>query len=235
MKRVCPHATCDPDCCLHPEGGRGYLCHSDEDSKIESEDDTTSSAEASQTVQTVEELFPLAEAVHEITSEVNTAFCMYHYTQPDAPTPWYIVMMYDSKSSSFTYWCDRTPSWDILQTTARKFVTENHCSALYACAEVTTETESSDNDGDAADGDTPNESTASVDGPGNSAVEVSVEVASEEPKSLTTRIENVYVKMGRVSNFRTPEKAIPKNSEVNYKNFAVMRKRDCTDGLSTAL
>ena len=168
-------------------------------------------------------LFPLTDVAHDISAEVEGAFCIYHYTQPTVSEPWYIIMMYDSKSSSFTYWCDQTPSWDILQTTARKFVTENRCSALYACANVTTETESSDNESN----ETTNAQSeiARDSGPNNVTTIDPPALEKDEPQSLTTRIENVYVKIGRVSHFRTPEKAPPKNSEVNYRNFAVMRNR----------
>ena len=234
MKRACPHATCDPGYCHKISNSND----SNSDSESNSEGGTTRSAVASPSPpETVDELFPLAEAAHEITAEVDTAFCLYHYTHPSAQTPWYIIMMYDAKSSSFTYWCDQTPSWDVLQTTARKFVTENRCSALYACADVTTETESSGNGDDAIDGGgAPGETTenVSVEGQADTTAELTVVTESEEErKSLTTRIENVYVKIGRVSHFRTPEKAVPKNSEVNYKNFAVMRNRSSMDRLST--
>ena len=98
---------------------------------------------------------------------------------------------------------------------------------------MTTETESSD---DAAD------ETVTADGPtaqtevAKDPVPVPVPVPEgDERKSLTTRIENVYVKIGRVSHFRTPEKATPKNAEVNYKNFATMRNRTGCDRMTTTL
>ena len=201
-------------------------CLSEEDS----DDDDTDGELSDSKKPAIDCLWSVEDAVHDITADVDTAFCLYHYTRPDIPVPLYIIMMYDSKSASFTYWCDQTPPWDVLQCTARKFVTENRCSALYACAKVTTETESSDNDDDTAT------EKATADGQTDSTEVAETTVSEEdERKSLTTRIENVYVKIGRVSHFRTPEKAIPKNAEVNYKNFATMRNRAGGERMTTTL
>lgn len=153
--------------------------------------------------------YPIEQAIHDVNADLSCAFTVYHYNAgPDSAK--YIIMRYDSASSSFAYWCDVAPSWDILQITARKFVTENRCAALYACAEVTTEAEASDSETEDADGGTDGTATK----------------ANTQPKkSLTTKVDNVYVKIGRLDAFRTTEKEAPKNATVDYKKFATMRAR----------
>ena len=103
------------DSCLSEE-------NSDDDDDDDDDDDNDELSDSNKSA--IDVLFPLENAVHDITADVDTVFCLYHYTRLDIPVPLYIIMMYDSKSASFTYWCDQTPPWDVLQCTARKFVTE---------------------------------------------------------------------------------------------------------------
>jgi len=140
-------------------------------------------------------LYPIEEANHDVAATTDGAFCIDHYDPGDGVSE-YIVMMYSSESSAFVYWCNSTPKWDVLQTTARKFVTENRCAGLYAVQSMVTDTEET-------------ESTTE----------------SDDGKTLSTRVDNVHVRQGRLDRFRTLEQAAAKHAEVDYKIFATMRRR----------
>ena len=147
------------------------------------------------------ELYPIEDASHDVAAVTEGAFCLNHYDRADGSIE-YIIMMYNSDSSAFVYWCDSTPGWDVLQTTARKFVTENRCAGLYAVQAMVTDAE------DTVEGE-PKADEAKSDG----------------GKTLSTCVDNIHVRQGRLDRFRTPEKAPEAHAEVNYKNFASMRKR----------
>ena len=147
------------------------------------------------------ELYPIEDASHDVAAVIEGAFCVNHYTKGDNSID-YIIMMYSPESSAFVYWCDSTPNWDVLQTTARKFVTENRCAGLYAVQAMVTDAE------DTAEGEPKADGAKSDDG-----------------KTLSTCVDNIHVRQGRLDRFRTPEKAPEAHAEVNYKNFASMRKR----------
>ena len=146
-------------------------------------------------------LYPIEEASHDVAAVTDGAFCVNHYDRMDGSIE-YIIMMYNSDSSAFVYWCDSTPGWDVLQTTARKFVTENRCAGLYAVQAMVTDAE------DTVEGEPKADEAKSDDG-----------------KTLSTCVDNIHVRQGRLDRFRTPEKAPEAHAEVNYKNFASMRKR----------
>lgn len=192
------------------------------DSGTDSSDDENDSDEP-----TTPDLYPVNLADHDVNADLRSAFTIYH-VDTESNGVKYLIMRYDQPSTSFSYWCDITPSWETLQTCARKFVTEHRCAALYSSSEVTTETEtqpnmvatsqdtsvsSSDKDGSSSTDDNGTQS-------GNS------EAANESSKkSLTTKVDNIYVRMGRVDAFRTAEKEIPKNTTIDYKMFASIRAR----------
>jgi len=149
--------------------------------------------------------YPIEDASHDVAAVTDGVFCLNHYDPGDG-IPEYIVMMYSSESSAFVYWCDRTPNWDVLQTTARKFVTENKCAGLYAVHTMVTDAEETETG-------SPKENPSGED------------VKSGDGKTLSTCVDNIHVRQGRLDRFRTPEQAASSHSEVNYKNFASMRRR----------
>ena len=150
-------------------------------------------------------LYPIEDACHDVAAVTDGAFCLNHYDPGDGNIE-YIVMMYSSESSAFVYWCDRTPNWDVLQTTARKFVTENKCAGLYAVQAIVTDAEET-------------ETSSPKEIPGGD------DVKTDDGKTLSTCVDNIHVRQGRLDRFRTPEQAASSHSEVNYKNFASMRRR----------
>jgi hypothetical protein len=150
-------------------------------------------------------LYPIEDANHDVAAVTDGVFCFNHYDRGDSGSE-YIVMMYSSESSAFVYWCNCTPNWDVLQTTARKFVTENRCAGLYTVQTMVTDAEETETG-------SPKEDPSGDD------------VKSDDGKTLSTCVDNIHVRQGRLSSFRTSEQALSSHSEVNYKNFASMRRR----------
>ena len=148
-------------------------------------------------------LYPIENASHDVAAVTEGAFCLNHYNPGDSSLE-YIIMMYNSDSSAFVYWCDSTPAWDVLQTTARKYVTENRCAGLYAVQTLITDSEDTVVDGSNTDEN------------------------SNDGKTLSTCVDNIHVRQGRLDRFRTSEQAVATHAEVNYKNFASMRRRTGT-------
>lgn len=160
--------------------------------------------------------FPIEAAEHDVNADISCAFTVYHIT-PDHLDTKYIIMRYDRDTKAFLYWCDMHPGWDILQATARKFVSENRCAALYESAEVTTASPSRGQDGES---ESTQETATSAEQSKDAAPSGSDEEGTE---SVTTKVDNVYVKAGRLAAFRTMEKQPTKHTQIDYKMFRSAR------------
>ena len=169
--------------------------------------------------QTVESFFPISEAAHDVNTDLSAAIAVYHFSQATdthRDAPWYIIMRYDQSVESFVYWCDVTPPWDYLQTCARKFVTLHRCAALYSVREVKTVTHDDAGDSQAA--------PASDNAAGDPGETPEAEPAGQEA-SVTTMVDNVYVRAGRLSAFVETGKSVSSAAAVDYKTFATLRSR----------
>jgi len=203
------NAHSDPLPALPPHYGKDIYSSEEEDLSDKEDSCGSASTGENEADEGSNVLFPIEEADHDVNADICSAFSIYHFDHGHTDVT-YILMRYDQKSKSFLYWCDINPGWDVLQTTARKFVTEHRCAALYESAEVTTETETVEQPVEGTEDST--EDSATVP-----------QTSDEQAKALTTKVDNVYIKIGRLGAFRTPEKELPKHTSIDYKAFASMR------------
>jgi len=143
------------------------------------------------------ELFPIEEADHDVSAELEQAFSVWTGTNPNAPAA---IVCYSADQTAFLYWCNTTMPWPALEAMSRQYVTEHRCRDLYV---------------------TPG--TVAVAAADTAATaEISEAANDEEAPSVMTKPSNNYMRMGRLKAYRTRTTDAGRDEHLTYGRFKVM-------------
>jgi hypothetical protein len=158
-------------------------------------------------------MYPIEDAQHDISAELEDAFTVWRGTDAvDGPA----LVRYSQEKSAFLYWADVQPNWPALEAMARQYVKEHRCRDLYVTPGTIVSTKTDDSAAtDSAASDSTN--TKPADEP---AEQPSANGAQEnEEPTVVSKPSNNYIRMGRLHMFHAPARGGKGDSNLTYGRF----------------